>query len=149
MPSIKSTVKEYLVSEETKRGLLALVILVIIDAVVAVVGTVFIHQHALLILSNLLFLEGGPAFALGSFITVVASSPRRQEKKRKSKEEKQGKPPNEEADDYLPKVSNERASKYLTEETEPVHMPIGPLLVLLGVILMALSVVVLLPILLV
>lgn len=124
-----NSLKPYLLSKETRRGLLALAVLVVLDAVIAVVATVFIDQPVLLALSNLLFLEGAITFTVGSFIAFIRTSPRRKEKEKK--EEKEGQVV----------VSKERAEEYLTPKASPVRMPIGPLLILLGVILFALSVV--------
>jgi dolichol kinase len=115
-----ATVKEHLLAEETRRGLLVLSVLVVLDVVIAVVGAAYVSQSALLILSNLLFLEGALAFAVGSFVALARGSSKRKET------------------EDAAKLSEERAEEYLTKS---VHMPFGPLLMLLGAVLIALSVV--------
>ena len=132
-----NSLKQYLLSKETKRGLLALAVLVTLDAATAVVATVFTDQPPLLVLSNLLFLEGALTFTVGSFVAFVRTSPRRKEKKKTEEKE------------AATQISKERAEKYVTAKSTPVRMPLGPLLILLGVILIALSAVALLPLLLV
>ena len=117
------TVKEYLLSEETKKGLLALSVLVVLDIVIAVVGVAF-SQSFLLLLSNVLFLEGALAFAVGAFVTLIRGSPNPRRKEIEARE-----------------LSDKRAEEYMTEEPVSVHMPFGALLMLLGAILMALSVI--------
>lgn len=121
------SLKQYLLSKETKRGLLALAVLVTLDAAIAVVFTVFTDQPPLLVLSNVLFLEGALTFTVGSFIAFVRTSPRRKEKKKTGEKEDAA------------QISKERAEKYLAEKPAILRMPIGPLLILLGVILIALS----------
>ncbi len=123
------SLKQYLLSKETIRGLLALTVLAILDGVIAVVAAAFMSRHVLLVLSNLLFLEGALIFTVGSFIAFARTSPRRKEKKK-----------TEETKDAA-QVSEERLEKYVTGKPTPVRMPLGPLLILLGLILIALSVV--------
>jgi hypothetical protein len=123
------SLKQYLLSKETIRGLLALTVLAILDGVIAVVAAAFMSRHVLLLLSNLLFLEGALIFTVGSFIAFARTSPRRKEKKK-----------TEETKDAA-QVSEERLEKYVTGKPTPVRMPLGPLLILLGLILIALSVV--------
>jgi hypothetical protein len=124
-----NSLKQYLLSKETIRGLLALTVLAILDGVIAVVAAAFMSRHVLLVLSNLLFLEGALIFTVGSFIAFARTSPRRKEKKK-----------TEETKDAA-QVSEERLEKYVTGKPTPVRMPLGPLLILLGLILIALSVV--------
>ncbi len=123
------SLKPYLQSRETARGFLVLIVLVILDAGVAAIASIFLYQPFLLTLSNALFLEGALAFTIGSFIAFATTSPRRKEKKKKG-----------ESGDAV-QVSKERLEKYVTPKPEPIRMPLGPLLILLGVILIVLSVV--------
>lgn len=118
-----AAVKGYLLAEETRRGLLVLSVLVVLNVVIAVVGAAYMSQSALLILSNLLFLEGALAFVVGSFVALARGSSKRKET------------------EDAAKLSEERAEEYLTKKATSVHMPFGPLLMLLGAVLIALSVV--------
>jgi hypothetical protein len=121
--------KPYFQSRETARGFLALMVLVILDAGVSAIASIFLGQPVLLTLSNILFLEGALAFTIGSFIAFATTSPRRKPKKKKG-----------ESEDGV-QVSKERLEEYVTGKPEPIRMPLGPLLILLGVILIVLSVV--------
>lgn len=114
-----TTAKEYLLTDESKRAFLIVAVLFVFDAVAAVIITSYTDRSGAVTLSDLLFLEGALAFAIGSFVALAGAG----------KGAKKTKEPIEPATETQEQLSSKKIS-------------LGPLMMIMGVFLILLSMVI-------